>query len=611
MSSDYSLFLYAAAPPLGLLTAIAIAGRLFRRRVESSMELAAGAAAPEAIEEVAANIPVLQMTKVDVSSVKVSTDGTSGTSEARRTRRDIAMGFIAAGVVFTACSSGAIVAGIASLHRYGVDGPIAIAYMLQWVPLVVVLWVVDLPWRLRFGTLASYSAVGFILAIFASSWVRAMDLFKALLELTVLIPLAALIPLLIRRFRPWLLMLIAILFFLVIGASVVSISKIDINVATSKLWTFLLGAVYTATAVILVRWLLQRERWKLTTAGLGLLIGLGLLFLYLHRPDIGMSLLGLPGNVLQVLLVWAIFKGFVMLQERQLLPAQVLHSHLCWGVLTLYLFALVSWGGNLYGQLWWERWSVVIAYGLYLLVLHVWLHRMWRSRKDRQGRRLLLLRVFGKTDQRERLLDWLDDSWRFIGRIDLIAGTDLAERTLGARMLEAFLLRRTDQMFLRTPVDVDKRLASLRLQLEGDARYPVNTVYCYASAWREAVERLAPESDAVLMDLRGFSAKNRGCIFELKWIVQRVRLSKIVLLTDASTDSGALARTISETWSALPADSPSVSESQPRLIIAKGGAHKQKDGVFALLLNAAADLPPHAPGEWSNVCGLALERRLF
>src|SRR5215469_220276 len=118
----------------------------------------------------------------------------------------------------------------------------------------------------------------------------------------------------------------------------------------------------------------------------------------MHSVPSGLvSLLGLPGNVLQVLLVWAIFKGFVMLQERQLLPAQVLHSHLCWGVLTLYLFALVSWGGNLYGHLWWERGSVVIAYGLYLLVSHVWLHSMWRSRKDRQGRRLLLLRVFGKT----------------------------------------------------------------------------------------------------------------------------------------------------------------------------------------------------------------------
>src|SRR6266567_1632130 len=41
-------------------------------------------------------------------------------------------------------------------------------------------------------------------------------------------------------------------------------------------------------------------------------------------------------NVLQVFFVWLVFKMFVQLQHRSFLPAQVLHSHLCWGFLTFY-----------------------------------------------------------------------------------------------------------------------------------------------------------------------------------------------------------------------------------------------------------------------------------
>jgi hypothetical protein len=159
---------------------------------------------------------------------------------------------------------------------------------------------------------------------------------------------------------------------------------------------------------------------------------------------------------------------------------------------------------------------------------------------DRPSKRLLLLRVFGRADQRETLPDLLDDTWRHLGRIDLIAGTDLAMRTLGSRMLEAFLLRRADQQFLKTDEEVDRRLEHLHSRLEGDARYPINNVYCYATAWQRAVERLALKSDVVLMDLRGFTNRNQGCMIELTLVVQRIPLSRIVLLTDSSSDYQAL-----------------------------------------------------------------------
>jgi hypothetical protein len=117
----------------------------------------------------------------------------------------------------------------------------------------------------------------------------------------------------------------------------------------------------------------------------------------------------------------------------------------------------------------WAPWAIVSAYTLYLAMFHALLRRIWAARVTHPGKRLLLLRVFGTVEKHGRLLDLLNDTWRYVGRIDLIAGTDLAVRTLGSRMLEAFLLRHADDQFLRTDEEVDRRLEKLDSRLEGDA----------------------------------------------------------------------------------------------------------------------------------------------
>jgi hypothetical protein len=164
------------------------------------------------------------------------------------------------------------------------------------------------------------------------------------------------------------------------------------------------------------------------------------------------------------------------------------------------------------------------------------------------GKRLLLLRVFGEADKRESLLDALDDTWRRLGRIDLLAGTDLATRTMSSLMLEAFLLRRADDQFLKTDKDVNRRLERLHSQLEGDARFPINGIYCYATAWQPAVANLAAKSDAVLMDLRGFRRTNEGCVFELTWVVQRILPSRVVILVDSTSDIQTMEEIAQAAW---------------------------------------------------------------
>lgn len=68
----------------------------------------------------------------------------------------------------------------------------------------------------------------------------------------------------------------------------------------------------------------------------------------------------------------------------------------------------------------------------------------------------------------------LNDTWRN----DLITGTDLTMRGLTSTALEAFLLRRLDDQFLKTRDEVDLRLKRLRSELEGDVRFPVKSINC-------------------------------------------------------------------------------------------------------------------------------------
>jgi hypothetical protein len=591
--SDYDLLLEMAAVPLFLLAVAAVAAYFLRRSVERSMKINFLSGTTSEVEERLAvpntcERPRLSFRRLNLSSTLCFRAPTAAIVS-KVTRRHVLAAFYAAALAYSAITTSALVVGMYSLHHYHTDVLVALTYLLQWPNLIVVLWLTGIPLRTKISVLGIYFGLGLLLTTFASSVYHAALLAEAMVSFIVFSPLAGVIPLLIRKLRPWLLAMVAVILFLSLGTIPLVLLKVNTNIPQAESWSLVLGIGYVALAVFVVGWMLRRNSWKLPLSALTTLLLLAILFISLHKLTIGFILIGLSSNVAQVFVVWSIFKALVHLQEREFLPSRVLHSHLSWGVLTLYLLAVVLQTRNLYGQRWWQPWAIALAYAVYLGILHVSLHRIWRARVKLPGKRLLLLRVFGAADKRESLLDWLEDTWCLVGRIDLIASTDLAVRTLGSRMLESFLLRRTDKQFLHTNTDVDQRLSHLRSELEGDARYPINSVYCYASAWRHAVEHLAPESDVVLMDLRGFTSKNQGCIFELDWIVPNLDLTRIVLLTDASTDYPTLENVVQRAWTSQPSDSPNASKMQPVLTmlnVAQRSSSNSRD-LFMFLLSAA------------------------
>jgi hypothetical protein len=60
--------------------------------------------------------------------------------------------------------------------------------------------------------------------------------------------------------------------------------------------------------------------------------------------------------------------------------------------------------------------------------------------------------------------------------------------------------------------------------------------FCFDDTWGITADRLIRESDAILMDLRGFTQANRGCGEELHIIFRRASKQCVVLVVDSTTD---------------------------------------------------------------------------
>jgi len=142
----------------------------------------------------------------------------------------------------------------------------------------------------------------------------------------------------------------------------------------------------------------------------------------------------------------------------------------------------------------------------------------------------------------------LDTSWRRAGTVDLVVGGDLAVRTVSGDALKSLLLGTVQNHFVQRPDEVSQRLSRLARAPGIDGLYPLHEVHCAPNVWQDAVSELTREADVVLMDLRGMRARNLGTLFELRLAVQRLDLSRVVLLADARTDRQALAEVAEEAW---------------------------------------------------------------
>lgn len=209
---------------------------------------------------------------------------------------------------------------------------------------------------------------------------------------------------------------------------------------------------------------------------------------------------------------------------------------------------------------------------------------------DHGAPKLLLLRVFSLGKRSAQLFDRLSRLWRHAGSIRMIAGPDLATTTVEPHEFLDFVGGRLARRFIADRAGLDQRLAETTAQRDPDGRFRVNDFFCHDDTWKMALGALAVDSDAVLMDLRGFGPANSGCIFEIHELLSRVPLERFVLAVDDTTDKAFLKQTLDDGWLRIAASSPNrpLSDPKVRVFPIEGKNADQLHRLVCALATAAA-----------------------
>ncbi|MBK6874561.1 MAG: hypothetical protein IPG94_25200 [Kineosporiaceae bacterium] len=244
-------------------------------------------------------------------------------------------------------------------------------------------------------------------------------------------------------------------------------------------------------------------------------------------------------------------------------------------------------GADLSYEGWYWAFAGLAAFAAYRIVTTLCFR--WISRRPRaDGRLLVLLRVFALGRREVGLLDVLGSLWRRQGPIALIAGPDLVSTTVEPHEFLDFVSGRLDRNFVHDQTDLALRLSTLDHRVDPDGRYRINEFFCFEDTWRSAVASLVVSGDAILMDLRGFSAANSGCIYELGLLLDLAPLTKSVLLVDESTDERFLHGTLHQLWARVSGDSPNRRERTPAVRLVRARSSEPADSARVLLRALAA-----------------------
>jgi hypothetical protein len=143
-----------------------------------------------------------------------------------------------------------------------------------------------------------------------------------------------------------------------------------------------------------------------------------------------------------------------------------------------------------------------------------------------------------------------DQKARYLQNAGLLILTPVA-------ILPLFLYVKT--RFAKSADDAAQRIAKgvesgKRLRLGGVFRG--SRMWCFDDVWKPSVRHMLSASDAVLMDLRGFTPERKGCVYEIGELVDHFPIDRVLFLVRADADKHALYDLIRQRWSQMSAESP-------------------------------------------------------
>jgi hypothetical protein len=209
-----------------------------------------------------------------------------------------------------------------------------------------------------------------------------------------------------------------------------------------------------------------------------------------------------------------------------------------------------------------------------------------RESKGRSAPQLLFLRVFALGKRSEQLYTALSNAWRYVGSIRLIIGPDLATSTVQPHNFLDFVSGRLERQFIDSADALERRVAEMDSVPDPDGRFRVNDFFCYQDTWRMVLSRLASDNVVALLDLRQFSVRNTGCVYEIEELLNRVPLERILFVVDRTTDDAFLGQIIRQAWTKMAPDSPNRQTQCPQLRLFCHVA--KRSGDYDSLLRALA-----------------------
>jgi hypothetical protein len=563
-----TLILLAAilAVPLAVLAIRALVGWRYQRMLRWTTG-GEGALSPDPASELRdissfGARPPLAIVDLTASPADVTSRAAALIAEAHARTSRFRLAFVLALIAYSAIVSATVFASF--IPQALTDGRIVALYLLQAPFLIVLASVLSLPIRAVAFLAAAYVGLAIALFPFVATAERAWFLVSGEFALFLLIP-AGVALLAARWLRPVIAFGGAIALFLMIAFAIAALMATlqlgpSFDEVRPEAWG--LGVITLLSSIVVVAWMLNRP--SLTRPLIGLFAitaaAAALCWLWPAAIPVAAMIVGIGTNALQLLFIWLLFRTALRMQQLRWLPWQALQAHLALALLSLYLVALLLIGAGLFSRQMWSALAVVAAFVVYVVTAHVLLHRALRHQRAWPPKRLLFLRAFGSRFRSRRLLNVLDDTWRRIGRIDLIGGVDLGIDTVDSRMLHAFLIRRPDRLVVDSSDDEVAALRELRTAFEGDGRYPINDLVCASGSWQPVVTQLATGADVVLMDMRGFTRQHHGCIFELTELIAHVPLTRLVIVIDGSTDRQALVDVAQAARQQLPEGSVNADE---------------------------------------------------
>lgn len=284
-----------------------------------------------------------------------------------------------------------------------------------------------------------------------------------------------------------------------------------------------------------------------------------------HALISALSIVGLGANsaIIGLLLLgffivwplgWLTLRVIRRLYERKKISDESITIDAIW-LLFAFVNSLLFASSEKRGDIW--IFTGLLAFLAFKLV--VWAgFRLLRSRatQTRETPRLLLLRVFSLGKRSERLFAALTTHWRHVGSIELIAGPDLATDTLEPHEFLDFISGKLARRFIDGPRALEQRISEMDTKPDQDGRFRVNDFFCHDDTWQMVLSRLVVETDAVLMDLRGFSTGNKGCIHEVKELINVAPLGRLVFIVENPRDEDFLRNLVREAWKEMKPTSP-------------------------------------------------------